>query len=38
MVGAAADYLICAWRATGRVTLPILFLDGRAIGDSTHII
>jgi glutathione S-transferase len=33
-----ADYLIRAWRATGRGTLPILFLDGRAIGDSTHII
>src|SRR5215470_4239658 len=32
------DYLIKAWRATGRGTLPILFLDGRAIGDSTHII
>jgi glutathione S-transferase len=30
--------LIRAWRATGRGTLPILFLDGRAIGDSTHII
>src|SRR4030095_16022213 len=33
-----ADYLIRAWRATGLGTLPILFLDGRAIGDSTHII
>ena len=33
-----ADYLIRAWRATGRGTLPILFLDGRAIGDSTQII
>jgi glutathione S-transferase len=33
-----ADYLIRAWRATGRGTLPILFLDGRSIGDSTHII
>jgi glutathione S-transferase len=32
------DYLIRAWRATGRGTLPILFLDSRAIGDSTHII
>ena len=32
------DYLIRAWRATGRGTLPILLLDGRAIGDSTHII
>ena len=33
-----ADYLIRAWRATGRGTLPILFLDGQAIGDSTDII
>jgi glutathione S-transferase len=33
-----ADYLIRAWRATGRGTLPILFLDDRAIGDSTHIV
>jgi glutathione S-transferase len=33
-----ADYLIRAWRATRRGTLPILFLDGRAIGDSTRII
>ena len=33
-----ADYLVRAWRATGRGTLPILFLDGRAIGDSTRII
>jgi glutathione S-transferase len=33
-----ADYLIRAWRATGRGTLPILFLEGRAIGDSTRII
>jgi glutathione S-transferase len=32
------DYLFRAWRATGRGKLPILFLDGRAIGDSTHII
>jgi glutathione S-transferase len=32
------DYLIRAWRATGRGTLPILFLDKRPIGDSTHII
>ena len=32
------DYLIRAWRSTGHGTLPILFLDGRAIGDSTHII
>jgi glutathione S-transferase len=33
-----ADYLIRAWRATGRGKLPILWLDGRAIGDSTDII
>ena len=33
-----ANYLIRAWRATRRGTLPILFLDGRAIGDSTQII
>src|SRR5262245_12956557 len=33
-----ADYLVRAWRATGRGTLPILFMDGRAIGDSTRII
>jgi glutathione S-transferase len=32
------DYLIRAWRATGSGKLPILFLDGLAIGDSTHII
>jgi glutathione S-transferase len=32
------DYLIRAWRATGRAKLPILWLDGRAIGDSTNII
>ncbi len=32
------DYLIRAWRATGRGTLPIVFLNGRAIGDSTAII
>jgi len=33
-----ADYLIRAWRATGRGTLPVLFLDGRPMGDSTQII
>jgi glutathione S-transferase len=33
-----ADYLLRTWRATGRGTLPILFLDGRPIGDSTRII
>jgi glutathione S-transferase len=32
------DYLFRAWWATGRATLPILFIDGRAIGDSTRII
>ena len=33
-----ANYLFRAWRATGRGTLPILHLDGQAIGDSTRII
>ena len=33
-----ADYLIRAWRATGQGKLPILWLDGRAIADSTRII
>ena len=33
-----ADYLFKAWRATGHGTLPILFLDGKAVGDSTDII
>jgi glutathione S-transferase len=32
------NYLFGAWRATGHGTLPILWLDGRAIGDSTRII
>jgi glutathione S-transferase len=32
------DYLIRAWRATGQGKLPILFLDGHAIADSTRII
>jgi glutathione S-transferase len=32
------DYLVRAWRATGQGKLPILFLDGRAISDSTRII
>lgn len=32
------DYLIKAWRATGQGALPVLFLDGRAIADSTCII
>ena len=31
-------YLVRAWRATRRGTLPILWLDDRAIGDSTRII
>ena len=31
-------YLVRAWRATGQGKLPILFLDGRAISDSTRII
>ena len=33
-----ADYLFKAWRATGHGTLPILFLDGEPVGDSTAII
>ncbi len=33
-----SDYLWRAWRATGQGKLPILFLDGRAIADSTAII
>jgi len=32
------DYLIRAWRATGQGKLPILWLDGHAIADSTRII
>ena len=32
------NYLIRAWRATGQGQLPILWLDGRAIHDSTRII
>jgi glutathione S-transferase len=32
------DYLFKAWRATGHGTLPILFLDGKPIRDSTAII
>jgi glutathione S-transferase len=32
------DYLVRAWRATGQGKLPILFLDGGAISDSTRII
>jgi glutathione S-transferase len=33
-----ADYLFKAWRATGHGTLPILFLDGKPVRDSTAII
>jgi len=33
-----AGHLFKAWRATGHGTLPILFLDGKPIGDSTAII
>src|SRR5260370_16240585 len=33
-----ADYLLQAWRATGHGTLPILFLDGKPIRNSTAII
>jgi len=32
------DYLVRAWRATGQGKLPVLWLDGRAIADSTRII
>jgi glutathione S-transferase len=32
------DYLIRAWHATGQGKLPVLWLDGRAIADSTRII
>ena len=32
------DYLIRAWRATGQGKLPVLWLDGQAIADSTRII
>src|SRR6185503_60738 len=32
------NYLYKAWRATGQGALPIVFLDGRAIHDSTAII
>jgi glutathione S-transferase len=35
---AGSDYLFQAWRATGQGKLPILFLEGRAIADSTQII
>lgn len=34
----SASYLPRAWWATGRPTLPVLHLDGRAIGDSTAIL
>lgn len=33
-----ATYLFQAWRATGQGALPILWLDGKAIHDSTRII
>jgi len=33
-----ADFLFRAWRATGHGTLPILFLDGNPVRDSTAII
>jgi glutathione S-transferase len=32
------NYLYKTWRATGRGTLPVLWLDGKAVGDSTAII
>jgi glutathione S-transferase len=31
------DYLIRVWRATGQGKLPVLWLDGRAIADSTRL-
>src|SRR5262245_2293519 len=33
-----ANYLIRVWRATGQGKLPVLWLGGRAIADSTRII
>jgi glutathione S-transferase len=33
-----SDYLIQVWRATGQGKLPVLWLDGQAIADSTRII
>ena len=33
-----SDYLIQVWRATGQGKLPVLWLDARAIADSTRII
>jgi glutathione S-transferase len=33
-----ANYLLRVWRATGQGKLPVLWLDGRAIADSTRII
>jgi glutathione S-transferase len=32
------NYLIRAWRATGQGKLPVLWLEGQAVGDSTRII
>src|SRR5262245_23340584 len=32
------DYLVRVWHATGQGKLPVLWLDGRAIADSTRII
>jgi glutathione S-transferase len=32
------DYLIQVWRATGQGKLPVLWLDGQALADSTRII
>jgi glutathione S-transferase len=32
------SYLPRAWWRTGRATLPVLLFEGRAVGDSTHII
>ncbi len=33
-----ASYLVRAWWQTGTATLPLLLLDGQAIGDSTRIV
>jgi glutathione S-transferase len=37
-VALSASYPLRAWWATGRAQLPVLHLDGRAIGDSTAIL
>ena len=37
-IALGASYLLRAWRATGTPKLPVLHIDGEAIGDSTQII